>query len=102
MITHKGRLSMLVNLGVNTTTGKIPGITHGNDRSLHISFKEDIMLMFKAPDAFIKNYQKAAHIHESVFYRYSGVLVDVVHACHSGKGKYQFPTFGMFLETNIW
>lgn len=92
MMKRKCVLVLLTNLGRDAPAVKALGVTHLDDRSLYFSFEDDIYLMIRAPNEFVKNNNNPAHFHTHSFHKHETVLFDALHTRRLQQDDEQFPT----------
>lgn len=63
------------------------GSMHHDDTSPYILSEKEILLIFQASDASVKNDHKPAPIHANFFHRYAKVIVQELHNCNSEQGE---------------
>lgn len=100
-IKHQCMLSLLVKLGKDAPEVKTPGITDRDDPKLHMSSEEDIVPMMHATEALLKNNHKPSLLHANELYGSFRALFDEIHAPRFEQNKQNFPTFVLFLDTEI-
>lgn len=101
VMTNKKQYFLLIDLRKDALVAKTLGITLLSKPILCISFKQGILFMNQAADAFVKNERQPASFHANAFYRYTIVPLNEFCIPSLDQRQDRIPKLVQFLETQL-
>lgn len=100
-INHEGVRPFLERLGKAARAAKILGTTHLDDQVLYISPEKMVLFMIHVANGLVSSEHNLDFLHAASLHRYAGALIDDLSHCHLERRETKFPTFELFLDTDI-